>query len=165
MKLSPILEDLFNWCKEHQSANHSDMPHNLYSRLAILRAAKAGRLKNNNTKFLPIYDKIAKDIGLPDLFDKPHKVTPQEVYNKHAQPIEDKRQAKYLKDAQELVQWIKANNKVPIASLTDKTQNRLASFMGRLINRKHPFPDHLARELAIPVISKFKKRKHRTNPA
>lgn len=150
------MEDLFNWCKEHQSANHPEMPPNLYSKLAILRAAKAGRLKNNRTKFYKQYDEIAKQIGIPDLFDKPHRSTPQESYNKHAQPIEDKQQAKYLKDAQELITWIKTHERLPLASLTDKTQNRLAAFSRRLIKREHPYPDHKAYELATPIIKQYK---------
>lgn len=154
--MTPVMEDLFNWCKEHQTT--IGMPKNLYSKLAIIRAAKAGRLKTNLTRFYPEYDKIAADIGMPTLFDKPHRTTPQESYNKHAKPIEDKQQAKYLKDAQELVQWIKTNKRLPIPSLTDKTQNRLASFQRRLVKREHPFPDHKAYELATPVIKQYKKR-------
>ena len=154
MVLTPVMEDLFKWCKEHQTT--VGMPKNLYSKLGVLRAAKAGRLKTNLTRFYPEYDVIAKQIGMPTLFDKPHRTTPQESYNKHAQPIEDKQQAKYLKDAQELVAWIKAHERLPLSQLADKEQNRLASFMRRLIQRTHPYPDHEAYELAMPVIKQYK---------
>ena len=154
--MTPVMEDLFKWCKEHQTT--VGLPKNLYSKLAILRAAKAGRLKTNLTRFYPIYDEIAANIGMPTLFDKPHRSTPQESYDKYYQPIDTKHRNKYLKDAQELIAWIKAQERLPLNSRTDKEQNRLASFMRRLVQRSHPYPDHEAYELAMPVIKQYKKR-------